>query len=176
MDISESLNSAAKVKAVLEAFPRHKRLPPIEEFYPVRKLEEARREVLIKSVPFLNKVGKEIKSYIDEFGDKFFESIESRKSYIESKIQENRTERENQDRRIQLIQEIERLEKITLQSPEVIVFNEKKSMSIIEYLHEHNCENANWELKDALVSFVGLTYDKDCSKRTESYEKVMNLF
>lgn len=174
MDISESLSSATKIKEVLEAFPKHKRLPPIEEFYPVRRLLEARREILMKCIPFLNKVGKEIKMYVEEFGDKFFENIESRKNYIEGKLQESKAEKENQNKKIQLIQEIEKLEKSAPPSLEKITFDEDRSMDIIEYLHEHSYD-INYELKDVLKDLVGLTYDKSCSNKAESYEKIISL-
>lgn len=175
MDISESLKSAAKVKSILEAFPKHRRLPPIEELHPVRRLEEARQEVLMKCIPFLNKVGREIKSYAEGFDDRFFENIKSRKNYIESKLEESKAEVASQSKRARLIHDIERLEKNNSHTIERIVFDEEKSMRVIKYLHEQSYNYANYDLKDILESLIGLVYDRNCSDRVESYEKIMNL-
>lgn len=172
MNIFDSLQSVEKIKETLKKFPKHTRTPIIEEWYPKSVLEEANKELLRKCIPFTNKIMKEIKSSIDNFDKDTIERIQSRKEYIQKQLEEARKDREVQNKKRKIISEIEDLEKLNIQPFEKIVLDERKSLSIIEYLFEScECSGGN----EILKNFIDLTFEKNVSNKIESYEKILQI-
>lgn len=172
MDIRQALESAEHIAEILKRFPRHPRCPHIEERYPRRVLVEAHTEILRKCLPFFAKITKEAKAFIQNFDDKAFENVLSRKEYIESKLAETRSDFHEQNRKTKIISEIESLEKANIQRFEKFAIDEAKSAAIIDYLFE-SCEDCSG--LRTLENFVELSYDRNAGERTDSYEKILQL-
>lgn len=172
MDISRSLEHLKNVKNSLKRLPKHSRCQITQTWHSKKALEEAHSEILRKSIPFLAKVVKETKLFIQSFDEKKNEEIVARKDYIMNKLKEAKENKEIEGKKSKIIAEIEELEKIGIQKIEKLVIDKDKMRVIIDYLFENmNCG----EKSNDLERFVELIFDREASNRTDAYEKIIQI-
>lgn len=173
MDISSSLESCKNIIETLKNFPKHKRYPLTVQWHPKKTLENAHSEMLRKCIPFINKIIKELKNSLNSYDQGGLVEIESRKIYIQKKLEEAKQSREAQTKRNLIISEIEKLEKMNIPKINKIVLDEKKSNLVIEYLFENDIGTDN---RSNISDFIELIYDKTAIKKTDAYDKILQLF
>lgn len=171
MNISSALLSSDNILLLLKKQIEHPRCPPIEEVHSKRELDEAHGETLRKCMPFIQKIVKEAKVYIQNFNEeKSFENVISRRNYVEAQLLNAKESFKDQEEKNKIISQIENLEKTSLQKYEKIVIDEANSIQIIDFLFE-NCEDCFG--LPVLSNFIELTFDRTAGDKTESYEKIL---
>lgn len=175
MDISSSLQSCKNIIETIKGFPKHKRYPLVIEWHPKKNLEITHSEILRKCIPFINKIIKDLKNSLNSSQQCSLEEILSRKAYIQKKLEEAKHLQEIQSRRSHIIKEIDKLEKMGIPKSEKIILDEKTSNLLIEYLFENEL-NTDASFKSRIEDFIELTFDRNANKKTDAYDKILQLF
>lgn len=175
MDITTSVESCKNIIETLKSFPKHRRCPLTVQWRPKKLLENAHSEMLRKCIPFINKIVKDMRNTLNALENGGLAEIESRKAFVQKKLDEAKQCREAQTKRNQIVKEIERLEKMNAPKIRKVVLDDVKSGKIIDYLFENDI-NVDCTGKTNVSDFIELTYDKTASRKTDSYDKILQLF
>lgn len=172
MDLSGALGSVRSIRKIIGKLPKHRKCPPVVDRHPRWVLEEAHAETLKRCLPFFARIIKEAKAYLETADEKGLEEAMLRKKYVYEKLEEAKSEFQEQTKKNELIAQIEALEKTNVKKFEKIIVDEEKSKKIIEYLFESNNESSGMK---GLKNLIELTFDKTAVDKTDAYEKILQM-